>query len=98
MCYGGGVGIDLHSLPHLHVPFTVVFFREESSTPFTGMPLMWDVPGVHGCGIRHFRLEFFVDCALHTIDLGVAQRLDGESMLCLLRNNVFDVPNTTMSC
>ena len=96
LCVGGDLGSDLHSLSALPVPFEIFFFRTSKRTPFTGVSLLWDVDGVHAFGIKHFQVGYFVDCILHTVDLGVAQRACGHSMLCLLRNNVFNLRNDTL--
>jgi hypothetical protein len=52
--------------------------------------------GVHHLGIAFFSLLFFVDCVLHTVDLGVAQRYCGHALRCALRNNVFGMRHSTL--
>ena len=95
LCCGGSIGMDLHSLDGLSVPFEVIFFRPEENTPFIGIPVMWDVEGVHEFGIKHFRIDFFVDCILHTVDLGLAQRTVGPSLMCLLENDIYRLKEPT---
>ena len=92
LCCGGSIGMDLHSLDGLSVPFEVTFFRQKKNTPFTGIPVMWDVEGVHEFGIKHFR----IDIILYTVDLGLAQRLVGPSLICLLRNDIYQLEEDTV--
>lgn len=87
----GGAITDIHALDTVETPAKVFFFRLQRESGIAGMSLMWDVPGVHSYGIKYFTLERFVDCTLHTIDLGVIQRWIGESLMMLLRLDIFDL-------
>ena len=46
MAPGGDIGVDMHGVESMQVPFTVVFFRENKSTNMAGVSIMWNLPGV----------------------------------------------------
>ena len=85
----GGDLTTIHGLESLAVPYTVWLFRQKKSTGYAGCSVMFNIPGVHNHGVDHFRLEYFVDCLLHTVDLGVAQRFIGTALLLILRRNCY---------
>ena len=59
------------------------------------VPLVFNIPGVHNLGIDGLSLESFVDCSLHTIDLGLAQRFVATSFRDMLCANIFSLPVAT---
>ena len=59
---------------------------------------MWPVEGLHDLGVKHFRVEYMLDCVLHCVDLGVAQRYIGESLKATLKANVFGVARVVGGC
>jgi hypothetical protein len=92
---GGDIGIDMHAVEGLSAPFKLVFFREAKSA-IAGVSLMWNIVDAHQLGIDYFEIVFFVDCTLHTVDLGVAPRYCGHAIRCALRNNIFNLPHPTL--
>ena len=62
----------------------------------SGSSVLWDVPGVHSYGIKHFECTRFTECILHTLDLGVAPRYVAFTMLLALRKDVYDVQAKSM--
>ena len=93
---GGSLGTDIHALDALPVPCEVWFFRPSKKSGIVGSSILWNIVAVHMLGIDHFRIEFIVDCVLHTIDLGVAQRYIGHSLRCLLRNNIYGLTHASL--
>ena len=51
--------------------------------------------GIHGHGVDGFTVDMFVDCVLHTVDMGVAGRFVAEGMVAALKANVYSLPDTT---
>ena len=95
LCVGGDIGYDLHSLEDQIVPFEAIFFRPSQQSAIAGVSVMFNVEGLHNYGVNFFSIEFFVDCILHTVDLGIAQRYCGHSIKCLLECNVFNLRHAT---
>ena len=81
-----------HDLESLTPPFKVFFFRLRDDSGIVGVSLMTNIPGVHSFGIEHFEIQYFCECTLHTLDLGVAQRFCGTAMVRALRYNVYKLP------
>ena len=81
-----------HDLEHLIPPFQVFFFRPRKESGIVGVSIMWNIAGVHSLGIDHFEVISFCECTLHTLDLGLAQRFCGESMVTALKSNIYDFP------
>ena len=82
------VSDDLHN-PHdlidVDTPCTVYFFRPSRDSGLSGISLIINIPGVHRLGVDHFEVTNFAECTLHTIDLGVAQRFCGTSIVTGLK-------------
>jgi hypothetical protein len=76
---------DIQSLETVALPTKLWFFRGSKATSLNGLPLLWDVPDVHDCGIPYFSHTRMVIDVLHCVDLGVAQRWIGTSS-CLVYN------------
>jgi hypothetical protein len=81
-----------HDLESLAPPFEVFFFRPRKESGLSGVSLMWNVPGVHSLGIDWFEVQYFCECTLHTLDLGVSQRFCGTAIVRALRSNVYNLP------
>ena len=58
----------------------------------SGSSLIINIPGVHRLGVDHFEVDNFAECTLHTIDLGVAQRFCGTSIVTGLKANIYKLP------
>ena len=71
------------------------FFRREKQTGIAGVPWIINIPGLHSYGIKGFRIEYFVDCTLHTLDLGLLQRWIGASFGTCLSRDVFHTEKTS---
>ena len=56
---------------------------------------MFNIDGLWAFGVDHFRIEFFVDCILHTIDLGVLQKFSGAVVRLVVDANAFCVEGPT---
>ena len=52
---------------------------------------------VHDLGIDGFTIAMFLDCVLHTVDMGVASRYIGTCFIHGLRSNTFQLTNSTMA-
>ena len=94
---GGSLLTDLGGLDTLAIPYTVYFLRPSRNTSIANYSLLWDLPGVHALGIKFFRIEYLLDCTLHTVDLGVGASVVGYSILWALRKNVFGIKGTAHS-
>ena len=57
---------------------------------------MINVDGLFEGGVQDFRIEYFVDCVLHTIDLGVLQRYNGAVIRQIIDVNAFQMEGPTM--
>ena len=57
---------------------------------------MFNVAGVHNMGIDHFTIECFVDCMLHTVDLGVLLKFHGKVLVEVLRRDCFATGGATI--
>ena len=67
-----------------------LFFRRWRKSALGGMPLMFNIEGICDCGVDGFELQHFVDCVLHTMDLGISQRMVASGFLALIRANVYN--------
>ena len=85
----GGPIFSIHDLDKASVPCSVFFFRQKVDSALVNVSLFWDVPGIHTFGIKHFTLNCFTNCRLHTVDMGVGQRWAGESLHYMLYKDVF---------
>ena len=57
---------------------------------------MFNIPGVHDLGIDDFEITMMVDCTLHTLDLGVAERYNGEAVKHMLTRNIYNMPQSSL--
>ena len=94
---GGDIWRSPWELEDLIVPFTIVFLRVVKGTAISGMSIMSCFgEGFHNHWIEFFTIDMFVDCRLHTVDLGVSSRFVGTAVLCALRLNVFGLEDTVL--
>ena len=84
----------IRDLDSVEPPVTVYFLRPSTSSAIANVPIIINIPDVNDDGIEWFRLEYFVDCVLHTIDIGILCHWHGESLVALLRADAFDVEAT----
>ena len=89
------LGGDLLTDPVTWMPWsrrTIFFcFRPRAASSLSASSIMWPVPGLHNLGIRHFKMEYMMDCVLHCVDLGIAQRYSAYTFKVALRCNVFGI-------
>ena len=93
---GGHLLSNAHGLEHLSTPCVVWFFRADINSGIANSSIMFNIPGLHNLGVDHFEMRHFVDCTLHTLDLGVGQRYIATCFVHLLRKNVFECIHTTL--
>ena len=86
-----------HELEDLTPPFDLAFFRPRDKSGIVGTSIMCDVGGLHNHYVDHFKLTMFVDCSLHTVDLGVSSRFVGNAIVAALRTNVFGLTDTSVA-
>ena len=82
--------MTIHDLESVRLPARLWFFRLMKTGGIAGVSLMYDLPDVHSFGVDHFTIERFVDCTLHTLDLGVTGKWHGQCLWLLLRNDVYN--------
>ena len=75
----GGSIVTIHDVETVPLPARLWFFRLSKSGALAGPSLMYHIPGMHSYGVDHFTIERFVDCTLHTVDLGVAAKWHGSA-------------------
>ena len=85
-----------HEVDDLIPPFDLAFFRPRDKSGISGTSIMCDVGGLHNHYVDYFKLTMFVDCSLHTVDLGVSSRFVGNAIVAALRTNVFGLTDTSM--
>ncbi len=93
---GGGL-LSIHDLELVVVPCEVWFFRLEKCSGIAGTSLMFNIPGLHDHGIEHFTIDRFVDCTLHTLDLGVTCKWHGLALVELLKHDVYHTELSTQT-
>ena len=84
--------LDPYLLGSTAPPFTVFFFRRRLNSGLSGFSLLWNTPGVFSYGVPGFQIEYFCDCTLHTLDLGVSPRYVATCIYKALQLNIFGFP------
>ena len=85
---------DLSQLESVAIPSIVFFIRPSLHSFLNGVTVLWDIPGVHGWGIRYFTAERLVGDLLHCFDLGILQRYIGLSLQRVLLANPWRIVRT----
>ena len=58
---------------------------------------MWSIPGLHDFGVKHLRIDSFVDCTLHTVDLGPLQKWIAKGIAIVLDSDALQTQGRTQA-
>ena len=89
LCAAGDLW-DIHELEDITLPAHLWFFRQSETSPYSGLSQIFNVPGVYDRGIDEATINIFVDCVLHTLDLGVAVRWGALALKTTLEQDIYE--------